>query len=58
MDLAQALTALTPRQRRAVLLYAQGFTQCEIAQTIGVSQQAIGKTLENAFSRMNMLYFA
>ena len=57
MDLAQSLTALTQKQRRAVLLYAQGFTQCEIGQMMGVTQQAICQTLEKAFLLMNNLYF-
>ncbi len=57
MDLASALTALTPKQRRAVLLYAQGYTQCEIGEMMGVDQSNISRLLENVFFAMKNAYF-
>ena len=57
MDLAQALTALTPKQRRAALLYAQGFTQNEIGEMMGVDQSNISRLLENVFINMKIAYF-
>ena len=57
MDLASALTALTPRQRRAALLYAQGYTQAEIGEMMGVTRQTVGELLENAFCVMKNLHF-
>jgi RNA polymerase sigma factor (sigma-70 family) len=58
MDLENALAALTPKQRRAALLYAQGYTQAEIGEMMEVTQQAVCRLLENLFLKMNMLYFA
>ena len=57
MDLASALTALTPKQRRAVLLYAQGFTQCEIGEMMGLAQSTISELLEFSFLLMSFRYF-
>jgi RNA polymerase sigma factor (sigma-70 family) len=41
IDMERILAALPPQQRRAVSLYARGYTQAEIARKFGVSQQAI-----------------
>ena len=58
MDLAQALTALTPKQRRAALLYAQGYTQNEIGEMMGLAQSTVCELLENTFSVMSIRYFS
>lgn len=41
IDMERILAALPPQQRRAVQLYALGYTQAEIARKFGVSHQAI-----------------
>lgn len=41
IDIERILAALPPQQRRAVRLYARGFTQAEIARKMGVSSAAI-----------------
>ena len=41
IDMERILAALPPQQRRAVSLYARGYTQAEIAKMMGVSQSAI-----------------
>lgn len=38
-------TQLTPRQRQVLRLYAQGFTQIEIAKQLNVNQSSITKSL-------------
>jgi RNA polymerase sigma factor (sigma-70 family) len=41
IDMERILAALPPQQRRAVSLYARGYTQAEIAKKMGVSRAAI-----------------
>jgi len=41
IDLITALNKLTPRQRKVLILWAQGYTQQEIADEYGVTQQAV-----------------
>ena len=41
IDLINALNKLTPRQRKVLILWAQGYTQQEIATEYGVTQQAV-----------------
>jgi DNA-binding CsgD family transcriptional regulator len=38
-------TMLTPRQREVIRLYADGYTQCEIAKLLSVNQSSITKNL-------------
>lgn len=57
MDLESALAALTPKQRRAALLYAQGYTQAEIGEMMGMTQRGVGKLLEKSFTWANKFYF-
>lgn len=38
-------TALTPRQRQVIRLYAQGYTQTEIAKMLNVNQSSITKSI-------------
>jgi RNA polymerase sigma factor (sigma-70 family) len=52
LDLDQIIAALPPNQRRAVLLYGWGYTQQEIAEKTGVTQQAISKILKNVVVKM------
>jgi len=46
IDMERILAALPPQQRRAVSLYARGYTQAEIARKFGVSQSAIAHCFE------------
>jgi len=48
IDMERILAALPPQQRRAVSLYARGYTYKEIGEIMGVSTKAI----ECMFSRI------
>lgn len=43
IDIERILAALPPQQRRAVRLYARGFTQAEIAKKFGINQSNIAR---------------
>ena len=45
LELQEAITALTPTQRQAVLLYSQGYTQKEIGEVLGITQGAVSQIL-------------
>ena len=53
-----ALDALTPRDREALLLKAEGFNYDEIAATLGLAKGAIGTTLARARKRLVEAYRA
>lgn len=46
IDAKAVLATLTPKQRRVVLLYAQGLTQEDIAKCLGISQQTVQEHLD------------
>lgn len=46
IDTERIIAALTPQQRRAVRLYARGYTMAEIAKIFGVSENAIWQTFK------------
>ena len=46
-----ALMRLSPRDRMALLMREEGFSQREIAAAIGVSSTSVGKTLMRALER-------
>ena len=48
LDLEAALHTLTPRQKAAFLLFADGHTEAEIAQALGVSPQAAHQLISKA----------
>jgi len=48
IDLIDALNKLTPRQRKVVILWAAGYTQQEIADEYGVTQQAVSLIIKVA----------
>ena len=57
IDMERILAALPPQQRRAVSLYADGYTLQEIANKFGVSNQAISKCFRNLVGKLgNSLY--
>jgi RNA polymerase sigma factor (sigma-70 family) len=53
--LRDALTELTDKQRTAIHLYSQGYTQEEIAARDGVSQQAVSCRICGAVRRIKEL---
>ena len=48
LDLRDALTRLRPKQRQAVELHMQGFTQAEIGRACGVNQSSVSRALARA----------
>ena len=52
IDLISALNKLTPRQRKVLILWAAGYTQQEIADEYGVTQQAVSLIIEIATCKM------
>ena len=54
VDLRDALTELTDKQKTAIHLYAQGYTQQEIAAKDGVQRSAICRRLSRAVRRIRV----
>ena len=52
IDLISALNKLSPRQRKVVILWAQGYTQQEIADEYGVAQRTISRWLQKSVSKI------
>ena len=52
IDLISALNKLSPRQRKVVILWAQGYTQQEIADEYGVTQRTISRWLQKSVSNL------
>ncbi len=50
IDMERLLAALPPQQRRAVRLYARGYTQQEVADALGVHRTTISRWM-NEFRR-------
>ena len=57
IDLLDAITALPSRQRRAVALYYDGYTQIEIAEVMGIDQSSVSRLLEKAIHTIKNAYF-
>lgn len=55
VDLLAALEKLTPRQRQAVELFAQGYTQEEIGQALGIKQPSVLRLIRRAAAKMRRL---
>ena len=56
IDLIAALNKLSPRQRKVVILWAQGYTQQEIAKEYGVAQRTISRWLQKSVSKMRPFF--
>lgn len=48
LDLRDALARLRPKQRQAVEMHLQGFTQAEIGRACGVNQSSVSRALARA----------
>jgi RNA polymerase sigma factor (sigma-70 family) len=46
------LSILTQRQREAILLLGKGYTQAEVAKTLGITQGAVSQRWANAKRRI------
>ena len=55
IDLVSALNKLSPRQRKVVILWAQGYTQQEIADEYGVNQSTISRWISVSLHRVGKL---
>ena len=51
LDLRDALDALTPRQREALVIRLEGYTQQEIGERLTVCQSAVSRLLTRARQR-------
>lgn len=51
----QALTRLTDDDRRLAVLWAEGYTQREIAAELGLSQPTVHERLEAVFARLRSI---
>ena len=56
IDLISALNKLSPRQRKVVVLWAQGYTQQEIADEYGVNQSTVSRWISGCVHIMGELW--
>jgi RNA polymerase sigma factor (sigma-70 family) len=49
IDIERALACLTAKQREAVTLAMQGYTQAEIAEMLGINQSSVNRRLQSAY---------
>ena len=52
IDLQAAMATLTDKQRDALELWVQGYTQEQIGEMLGIRQQPAGRRVERAIERM------
>jgi len=52
IDLNAAIAQLTERQREVALLVAQGYTQEEIGERLGIAQRVVSQHWQAAVSRL------
>lgn len=55
IDISRALKHITPRARAMLLMHSMGYTQREIARSLGVTQATCSKTIARAKSRLRAL---
>ena len=52
MDIRDALSQLTDKQREALALWVEGYTQEEIGEALGITQRNAGRRIERAIARI------
>lgn len=55
LDVQQAMTQLTERQRQALTLWGQGFTQQEIGDRLGCCHQRVSQMIAEAAGLVKLL---
>ena len=50
------IARLTPRQREAALIYAQGYTNAEVARRMGILEQTAKNHITTAFSSLGITH--
>jgi len=56
IDLERACRGLTARQRQALALWLQGYTQREIGEMMGIRRWTVCGLLRRAFRRLNTTF--
>ena len=56
IDLERAIARLTPKQRLALSLWLQGYTQEEIGQRMGIAQKNVHMLLWRALERLKGIF--
>lgn len=54
LDLAMALEQLTAKQKGALLPWLEGYTQEEIAEMLGITQQQVSRRIERARAEIRL----
>ena len=52
LDIEAAIEGLTDKQREALLLWLEGYTQEEIGERLGITHQAVSRLTERAVERI------
>jgi len=52
LDLERAIARLTPKQRAALWLWCQGYTQEEIAAALGIAHQQVSSRIWRGIARL------
>ena len=52
MDVREALAQLTDKQREALALWLEGYTQAEIGERLGISERGAGRRLKRAINEI------
>jgi RNA polymerase sigma factor (sigma-70 family) len=55
IDVKEAMSALTPKQRQVLDLWLQGHTQRDIGERLGIIQSSVCRRLQNAFATMRQV---
>jgi len=55
MDVREALAQLTDKQREALALWVEGYTQAEIGERLGIGKRSAGHRLEGAVTQMRKM---
>jgi len=52
IDIERALACLTAKQREAVVLAMQGYTQAEIAEALGITRENVAYRISRAYKSL------